>query len=107
MLRNYFKRFKTKWGIQSNWQLTKVMIVFAMAGQSILVIMPFVKNYFGLPDDINFIWKALFFIFISFPIYQILLLFWSLLFWEHKFFIFFIRDTFKKTVKLFQTVKKD
>jgi len=107
MLKKYFQRFKSKWGIQSNWQLTKIMIVFAMAGQSILFIMPFVKSYFGLPDDINIIWKVLFFIFISFPIYQIMLLLWSLLLLEHRFFVFFIKNTFKKTAKLFQESKKD
>lgn len=107
MLKNYFQRFKSKWGIQSNWQLTKVMLVFALAGQSILFVMPLVRNFFGLPDDINFFWKAIFFVFVSFPIYQILLLFWSLILWEHKFFIFFIKNTFKKTAKLFQTAKKD
>jgi len=107
MLKNYFRRFKEKWGVKSNWQLTKIMIVFAMAGQSILFIMPYVRVYFGVPDDINFIWKALFFIFVSFPIYQIMLLLWSFILWEHKFFIFFIVNTFKKTAKLFQSIKKD
>jgi hypothetical protein len=106
MLKNYFQRFKAKWNIKSNWQLTKVMIVFAMAGQSILFIMPLIRDYFGLSPDLNFFWKALFFIFVSFPIYQIMLLFWSLLFWEHKFFLNFIIETFTKTAKLLGYIRK-
>ena len=102
MLKNYFKRFKQKWNIESNWQLGRVMIVFALAGQSILFVMPFIRSLFGLPDDISFIWKLLFFIFVSFPIYQILLLFWSLILGEIRFFIHFIKSTFQKTANIFR-----
>ena len=107
MLKRYFIRFKSKWNIQSNWQLFKVMVVFSMAGQSILFAMPFVKDYFELPDDLNFLWKALFFIFISFPIYQVFLLFWALLLGEFQFFLFFIKTSFKKSKELFKVrIKK-
>jgi uncharacterized membrane protein len=102
MLKNYFKQFKQKWNIESNWQLTKIMIVFSLAGQSILFVMPFIKDLFGLANDIIFIWKLLFFIFVSFPIYQILLLFWSIIFGELRFFIFFIKSTFAKTASFFR-----
>lgn len=102
MMKNYFKRFKQKWNIESNWQLARVMIVFALAGQSILFVMPLIKDLFGLPDDIHFIWKLLFFIFVSFPIYQILLLFWSLILGELRFFIYFIKNTFAKTARFFR-----
>lgn len=100
MLKNYFRRFKLKWNIQSNWQLFRVMMVFAMAGQSILFSMPYVKDYFGVPNTINVLWRILFFIFVSIPIYQVFLLFWSLLFGEIRFFIIFIKNTFQKTIKL-------
>lgn len=107
MLRNYFQRFKAKWNLKSNWQLTRVMIVFAMAGQSILFIMPFVRDYFGLSSDLNILWKTIFFIFVSFPIYQIMLLFWSILLGEYKFFIQFLKQTFAKTAKLFNFSRKE
>ena len=97
MLKNYFNRFKTKWNIDSNWKLFKIMTVFALAGQSILFVMPLVKDFFGVPNDIFVIWKILFFVFVSFPIYQILLLFWSLMLGELQFFVTFILTTFRKT----------
>ncbi len=78
-----------------------------MAGQSILFVMPFVKDFFGIPNDIFVLWKILFFVFVSFPIYQILLLFWALLLGEIHFFINFIITTFRKTAELIKiTIKK-
>jgi hypothetical protein len=93
----YFNNFKKKWNIKSNWQLLRVMIVFAMAGQSILFVMPLLRNYFGIPSDIFWLWKVLFFIFVSFPIYQILLIIWSLVLGEFRFFTLFLTQTLKKT----------
>ena len=107
MLKNYFIRFKSKWNIDSNWKLFKIMTVFALAGQSILFTMPLVKDFFGVPNELFVLWKILFFVFVSFPIYQILLLFWALLLGELQFFITFIATTFRKTAKLFKiTIKK-
>ena len=105
MIKTYFNNFKIKWNIKSNWQLSRIMIVFSLAGQSILYTMPILKEYFKLPTDLNILLSILFFVFISFPLYQIYLLFWSLLLGEVIFFIRFIKNTFQKTSKLFNLIK--
>jgi hypothetical protein len=96
MLKRYFKHFKSKWNIQSNWQLVRIMTVFALAGQSILFTMPLIRDYFGISPDINIFRKILFFIFFSFPIYQFYLIFWAIFLGEFRFFVNFCKDKFSK-----------
>jgi hypothetical protein len=105
VLKRYFLNFKSKWNVRSNWQLFKIMIVFSLAGQSILFTLPVIKVLLGVPNDINTLYKVLFFIFFSFPLYQIYLLFWSILLGEMKFFVHFIKKTFKKSSRLFNYLK--
>lgn len=107
MVKNYFIRFKSKWNIQSNWQLIRIMIVFSLAGQSILFTMPLIKDFFNLSTDLNIVLKILFFIFVSLPLYQIYLLFWSLLLGEIRFFVVFIKNSIQKTGLLFKFIKKN
>ena len=105
MLKTYFNNFKAKWDIKSNWQLSRIMIVFALSGKTILFTMPHIKEYLKLPSDLNFLSSILFFIIISLPLYQIYLLFWAFLLGEVKFFSEFIKNTFKKAFKLFSFIK--
>jgi len=105
VVKKYFLNFKSKWNVQSNWQLFKIMLVFSLAGQSILFTLPLIKEQLGLANNINTIFKILFFVFFSFPLYQIYLLFWSVLLGEIKFFVHFIKNTFKKSSQLFNFLK--
>jgi len=100
IIHSYIKNFKKKWAIESNWQIFRIMIVFALAGQSILFTMPLLKDTFGITNDVNFFFKILFVIFFSFPLYQLYLIFWSIFLSEFKFFIGFIKKTFKKLTNL-------
>jgi hypothetical protein len=96
----YLTNFKKKWAIESNWQIFKIMVVFALAGQTILFSMPLIKDLFNVTNDLNIFFKVLFLIFFSFPLYQIYLIIWSFFLGEHKFFIRFIKKTLKKLADL-------
>ena len=81
-----FKRLKEKWGIKSNLQLVLILIVFSLAGSSILFVKPIWYNIFGVtestPGWLRFtIWLAM-----VFPTYQVFLLIYGFLLGQFEFF---------------------
>jgi sterol desaturase/sphingolipid hydroxylase (fatty acid hydroxylase superfamily) len=88
----YFDRLKQKWGITTNKQLIVVFIVFGITGSmSVRVAEPFLSFIELSPkafEDIvlgSFIYWILR-IFVIFPLYQILLMFFGTIFFEFRFF---------------------
>lgn len=85
-------KLKQKWGIDSNFQLIVIFVVFAITGSaSVYVAKPFLA-FIGL-DRANFPeawWSGIFYwsmrILIIFPIYQVLLVFFGWLFGQFRFF---------------------
>ena len=75
------KRLKEKWGITSNFQLFIICIVFAITGSfSVLITEPVMLFIFGDLDGLNPLLSWLLRILILFPIYQVLLLFFGLIY---------------------------
>jgi len=88
----YFSRLKSKWDIKSNFQLFIIFVVFAVTGSSSVQVakplMDFLGIYHSSFEDFflgSFIYWVIR-ILIVFPIYQILLLFFGMLFFQFKFF---------------------
>jgi hypothetical protein len=97
------EKLKQRWGIDSNFQIIIIFIVFAITGSSsVYVAKPFL-NLIGLkrevfPDGIW--WGGLVYGFlrliIIFPIYQVLLVFFGWLFGQFKFFWAFEKKMLKR-----------
>jgi hypothetical protein len=87
-MKKVFERLKSKWGINSNRDLVLICLTFSLAGMSILRERPIVFHAIGIQDATPFWLKALVYIPLIFPLYQInLLIFGTLLgqfpfFWE-------------------------
>ena len=89
------KKLKEKWGITSNFQLFIICIVFAITGSvSAIVSGPIIEYLLG-NLSINPFLKFIFQLIIIMPIYQVLLLFFGLIFFQFNFFFKF----FKKFMK--------
>ncbi len=69
-----FQRFKEKWNIKSNWQLTIILIVFSITGSAALVVRKFAFSLMGIQPETTLFLKIPLYILILFPAYQILLL---------------------------------
>ena len=90
--RGTMEKLKKKWGIQSNFQLLIICIVFAITGSaSVYVAKPFL-TWVGL-DQTNFPdawWSGVLYwsmrLLLIFPFYQILLVFFGWIFGQHRFF---------------------
>lgn len=86
------KKLKERWGIQSNFQLVIIFVVFAITGSLSAYLAKPVLNYIGLSREVfpehffgGFFYYSLR-ILLIFPIYQVLLVVIGTLFGQNKFF---------------------
>lgn len=86
------KKLKERWGIESNFQIIIIFIVFSITGSASLFVGKPILAFFDLARE-NFqdnFWGGLFYyslrILIIFPIYQILLVLIGFIFGQFKFF---------------------
>lgn len=99
------KKLKTRWEIETNWQLFVILLVFAITGSTAAKMAEPLTDFVGVNREMgDFIyWSTR--IFIIFPIYQVLLVFFGWLFGEYKFFWKFEKKMLK-SMKLGFLLKK-
>ncbi len=81
------KKFKQKWGINSNWQLIIILVVFSVTGSLTLLVSEPLINIMGVKKELLpqwIFWPVR--ILVIFPIYQILILIVGTFFGQFKFF---------------------
>ena len=90
------QNLKERWGIQSNFQLTVIFIVFAITGSaSAWLSKPFCIWLGILKEDFGF-WFTPIRLLLIFPIYQVLLVFIGFIFGQFKFFLSFENKMLRK-----------
>ena len=95
-MKNFWLKLKLRWGIESDWQVAIILLVFTLTGFSFLFVRPWIDMLFGLTEEDSFWLKALVFIIVLLPAYNILLLFWGTLLGQFKFFKKFIITFFTR-----------
>ncbi|HEY0046033.1 MAG TPA: DUF6787 family protein [Flavobacterium sp.] len=81
------QKFRERWGITSNFQLTIIFIVFAITGSSSALLAEMMMNEFGwTKTNMNpwLYWPLR--IILIFPAYQVLLVMFGFIFGQFKFF---------------------
>jgi hypothetical protein len=91
-----FKRLKKKWGIESNFQLILIMLVFAIAGTSILYLRPLIFRLFGISPEWPFLLKAILYLLLVTPVYFIVLMTTATVLGQFRFFWNFERKYFTR-----------
>lgn len=86
MALKWIEKLKAKWGIASNWDFVMIMLAFSLAGMMISVCRPPIFHLLGISDETNFWIKALVYIPLIPPIYQVFLLVWGTLLGQFDFF---------------------
>jgi len=80
------RKFKERWEIQSNWQLTVIIFVFAITGSaSAWLSKPFCM-WLGISKEALGFWFTPIRLLMIFPIYQVLLVLIGFLFGQYRFF---------------------
>ena len=89
-------KLKQRWGIETNFQLTIIFIVFALTGSaSAWLSKPFCIWLGITKDDLGF-WSTPVRLLLIFPIYQLLLVLIGFLFGQFKFFWAFEKKILKR-----------
>ncbi|MCK0131796.1 diacylglyceryl transferase [Flavobacteriaceae bacterium F08102] len=85
-------KLKKRWGIDSNWQVVVILLVFSLTGFSSLYIVIPIMEWIGLPQETTnpWIYKPLR-VLLIFPIYQVVILAYGWLFGQYKFFSNFVK----------------
>jgi len=80
-------RLKRRWGIESNFQIFLILIVFAITGSTSAKIAGPLVEFLGVHQETSsWIWYWFLRIVLIFPIYQVLLVFFGWLFGQFRFF---------------------
>ena len=81
------KRLKEKWGIESNFQLIIILVVFSITGSLSLYVSKPILDFVGLDKEVLSPWVYKpFRLLLVFPAYQVLILIIGALFGQFKFF---------------------
>lgn len=92
---SYFDRLKAKWGIESNFQLILVLVVFALTGSASVWVAKPILNMLGVSPDLNPWLRIPLRILIVFPVYQVMLLLIGASFGQFRFFYRLQRKWFR------------
>lgn len=79
-------RLKSKWGIESNWDFLLIMVVFSIAGMSIVFVRKPLFYVLGITEATPFWIKFFTWLLIVFPTYQINLIIFGFLLGQFEFF---------------------
>ena len=79
------ERFKKKWGIDSTLSIVLILIVFSLAGSSIVFVRKPLFNLLEINDS-HFALKTFVYLIAIFPCYQLFLLIYGALLGQFKFF---------------------
>ncbi|HNP33522.1 MAG TPA: diacylglyceryl transferase [Flavobacterium sp.] len=77
--------FKERWNIKSNWQLTVIIVVFAITGSTAGYLSKPILAAFNVNRDNPWEYWPLY-VLLIFPVYQPLLVFFGFIFGQFKFF---------------------
>jgi len=93
------EKLRTKWGLQSFFQVILVLIVFSLTGTTVVVLRPALFAWMGLGTETAGWIKMLAYITFIFPAYQLLLLGYGFMLGQFAFF-------WQKEVQMWQRIEK-
>ena len=95
-MKKFWQKLKKRWGIENDWQVAVILLVFTLTGFSFLFINPLIDRLLGLTEEDPFWIKVVVFVIITLPVYNILLIIWGTLLGQYKFFKNFIVKFFRR-----------
>lgn len=102
-----FEKFKDRWNIASNWQLTIIFLVFSVTGSAAVMVRRFVFELIGITSETSMWIKVPLYILILFPAYQILLVIIGTVFGQFNFFYEFQKKSLGRFYKRKHKLKTD
>jgi hypothetical protein len=100
----FLERLKTKWKLESLFQVVLVLVVFACTGFTVLFIKNPILDFFGV-DKHGFL-NTILYLLLVLPLYQIILLIYGFIFGQFKFFWEKEKQIFRRIGEVFSRRKK-
>ena len=88
---NIWNKLKIRWGIENDFQVVIILVVFALTGFSTLFTHNFIDHLLGIGEDTSFWIKLFVFIVLILPIFSVLLYIWGTILGQKKFVTEFIK----------------
>lgn len=92
---------KKRWGVKNAFQVIIILIVFSCTGFSVLYVEDQIYKLLNITGDHGFWMRALLFIIITLPVYNVLLLIYGFIFGQFRFFWNFEKRFFGRIFGLF------
>ncbi len=105
MKQNLFERLKKRWGINNNFQIVIILVVFACTGFSTLFVEELIVEWLDFPDNLTWWMRLLSFLLLTMPLYNIILLIIGFIFGQFRFFWNFEKKFFGGMFKVFKRGK--
>jgi len=99
---SWLEKLKTRWGLDTLWQVVLVLLVFTCTGFTVLFIKePLLELIVG--DGEKQWWMTVLYFLLILPVYNVLLLAYGFIFGQFHFFWKYEKKTFKRIRKLFRS----
>lgn len=102
----WINKLKERWGITGTFQVILILLVFALTGMSTLRVEGFISKELNITESPTLFTRVLVFIFLTLPIYNIILLIIGTIFGQFNFFWNFEKRFFGSIRKLFRARKR-
>ncbi len=83
---SWLQRLQEKWSLSSYWQVVAVLVVFSLAGSSVVALRKWLFAVLGYTDQTAMWLKVTTYLAFVFPAYQVLLLFYGFILGQFHFF---------------------
>jgi hypothetical protein len=91
---NWIEKLKTRWQVNSAWQVFVILIVFALTGFTVMYGKRWFFEIIGFDETTPWQTKTILWIVLILPVYQVVLLFYGAIFGQFNFFWNFVKRTF-------------
>ncbi len=91
-----FEKLKKRWNVTSNFQVTKILVVFALTGSSSAKVTGPLLKLSPILAGLDALYFNTIYVVATLILYQFILLFFGWVFGEKEFFVLFLKKFFKR-----------
>ncbi len=91
-----FEKLKKRWNVTSNFQVTKILVVFALTGSSSAKVTGPLLKLSSILAGLDALYFNTIYVVATLILYQFILLFFGWVFGEKEFFVLFLKKFFKR-----------
>lgn len=101
VIKKLYRSLKERWGVETVWQVIKILFIFSITGFSALYVRRFVFDILGYNSDTALWLQVVTWLLTVVPSYQVLFLFFGFILGQFDFVWNFEKQTFKRIKKIF------